>query len=247
MNKFKTKQFAHRDGLGYGEFSYFWSYWPYNVGDTKVSLSFNIDLEGYTDDAIANFDSYIDYPDLAGIIERIVLEEGGLVLPAKASFKFCFTDKKTMLNFIHKVNKTLRSKGIIPYEKIDRCSAFPSATYATNFFPFVFGESCSIAEIDEAMMDGANKGLFNKAWGDLCNFTDLPCDSKEKFDPMKNTDVTGFLDNWDKHIKDVIKKHSEYPDKLNLAITTYERDKRMGVTEVENISDRYNSFQGMWY
>ena len=109
MTNFNPTQYQYKSSNDYGEFSYYWAFCSYDIGDSYVKLVLNIDLEGYTEDDIANFKNYADYPKLAKILEDIVVDyEGQILTDNPASFGFAFEHKKDMFDFISDVAKRMR-------------------------------------------------------------------------------------------------------------------------------------------
>ena len=248
MTNFNPTQYQYKSSNDYGEFSYYWAFCSYDIGDSYVKLVLNIDLEGYTEDDIANFKNYADYPKLAKILEDIVVDyEGQILTDNPASFGFAFEHKKDMFDFISDVAKRMNVNGIGPFNGIDRCSAFPSAEYATDMFTYLFNEDCSILEVEEHMAKAA--GVPKNFYEEVCGFTQLPVKSEQKFDVLKNTDVSDFLNKWAEYLHKFNESHKEscMPTKLCCDLKKMQRTNKPEIPTTEEVSKDYSNFSSMWY
>lgn len=247
INKqFTPKQFEYRTSNEYGEFSYYWSFCSYERGEGYVKLVLTVDLEGYTEDSISEFKDYSDYPELAAILESIIVRHEGVILPElPAAFGFCFYKKSDMFNFIQEVSKIMSNAGVGPFNGIDRCSAFPSAEYATDMLTYLFKEDCSLKEVEEHML--ASAGMYG-SYNEICGFTELPVTSCQKFDLLKDTDVSKFFKEWDEYLTKYYNEHEDRPvsTKLNRNLKKLQKQTQQRVNTTEERSSEYSSFSSLW-
>ena len=244
--KFTPRQFEYKVSNEYGEFSYYWAFCSYERGEGYVKLVLNIDLEGYTEDSLSDFKNYLDYPNLAKVVESIVKDYDGVILTDNpASFGFAFCKKDKMFEFISDVAKRMNYEGIGPFNGIDRCSAFPSVEYATDMLTYLFNEDCSLPEVEDHML--ASAGMTG-TYDEICGFTELPCTSEQKFDLMKDTDVSDFFKKWDEYLVEFQKTHEEssVPSKLNREIKRIQKNNKPDVNTTEEVSREYTSFSSLW-
>lgn len=244
---FYPKQFEFKTSNEYGEFSYYWAFCSYEHGEGYVKLVLNIDLEGYTDDSIKDFTSYLNYPQLASILEKIVKDYNGFILTdSAAAFGFTFSKKNSMFNFIKDVANRMTMEGIGPFNGIDRCSAFPSIEYATDMLTYLFNEDCSLLEVEEHML--ASAGMYGR-YDELCGFTELPCCTSQKFDLLKDTDVSDFLKAWDEYLVQYNKEHAEIqlPNKVSNELKRIQKCSKPSIPLTSEVSENYKNFQSMWY
>lgn len=244
--KFTPKQFEYKVSNEYGEFSYYWAFCSYERGEGYVKLVLNIDLEGFTEDSLEEFKSYIDYPQLAKVLEDIVKEYDGTILTDQpASFGFAFCRKDKLFDFISDVASRLNYEGIGPFNGIDRCSAFPSIEYATDMLTYVLGEDCSLPEIEDHML--ASAGMTG-TYDEICGFTELPCVSDQKFNCCTDTDLTDFFKKWDEYLVEFQKTHAEssVPSKLNRELKKLQKNNKPDVNTTEEVSSDYQHFSSLW-
>jgi len=244
--KFTPKQFEYKVSNEYGEFSYYWAFCSYEAGEGYVKLVLNVDLEGYTEDSLENFKSYLDYPQLAKVLDGIIKDYDGCILTDNpASFGFVFCKKDKMFEFIADVAKRMNREGIGPFNGIDRCSAFPSIEYATDMLTYLFNEDCSLNEVEEHMLASAG---MSGSYEEVCGFTELPCRTEQKFDLTKDTDVTDFLRQWADYLENFRKTHEEssIPTKLNCELKKIQKNDKSSVSTTEEVSNSYQNFSSLW-
>ena len=150
-----------------------------------------------------------------------------------------------MFEFISDVAKRMNYEGIGPFNGIDRCSAFPSVEYATDMLTYLFNEDCSLLEVEDHML--ASAGMTG-TYDEICGFTELPCTSCQKFDLMKDTDVSDFFKKWDEYLVEFQKTHEEssIPSKLNRELKRIQKNNKPDVNTTEEVSNEYTNFSSLW-
>ena len=243
--EFTPTQYKNKYYDEYAEFGYYWSFKPYKSGDGLVGLVLNVEMLSNTSEN-GKFESYLDFTGLKIIIDELVSEYEGDILQDGKSFMFYFSRKKCMLNFIKVVSETLNKAGIQPSGKIDRCSSFPSAEYATDMFSYVLNDDCSLKDIEDCMLDSA--GLYG-AYDEYSNFMGLPITSKQKFRIHESTDTSYYLDNYDKYLREFEEKKSagSIPNIMKEKINKYNKSKTVNTPTDSEISDDYLKFSKMWF
>ena len=244
INKITPQQYEYKVSNEYGEFSYFWSFCSYSRGEKYVKLVLNIDLEGYTDEVLKDFKTYLDYPELAMILDKIVVDYSGLILSdVAAGFGFIFWEKAEMFKFIFDVSKRMAYAGITPFNGLDRCSAFPSIEYATDMLTYLLNEDCSLLEVEKHMAKSAG---ITGYYDEICEFMELPCVSCQKFDAARDTDLSYFFQKWDEYLAGVSEKQ-EISSKINTeCLKRLQRNNKPNLPVAEEVSNAYNNFQSLW-
>lgn len=243
--KFTPTQYKNKYYDEYAEFGYYWSFKPYKSGDGFVGLVLNVEMLNNTS-RNGKFESYLDFTGLKIIIDELVSEYEGDILQDGKSFMFHFSHKKCMLNFIKHTSSTLNEAGIKPSGKIDRCSSFPSAKYATDMFSYIFNDDCSLVDVEKCMLDSA--GLY-EPYDEYSSFMDLPVTDKQEFRINRSTDTSYYLDNYDKYLREFAEKKSasSIPSSMQERINKYHRSKTVKTPTSSEISEGYQDFSRMWF
>ena len=110
---------------------------------------------------------------------------------------------------------------------------------------YLFKEDCSLPEVEDHML--ASAGMTG-TYDAICGFPELPCTSCQKFDLMKDTDVSDFFKKWDEYLVEFQKTHEEssVPSKLNREIKRIQKNSKPDVNTTEEVSKDYTNFASLW-
>lgn len=248
MIKFKKeitpKQYRYKNTNDFAEFAFYWEFCPYRAGTGVMGLVLTLSLEGFTDETLEDFKCYIDYPDLAKVMDKIIKDNGGYIFEdSPASAGFTFSQKDCLFNFIKSTTDILIKNGIVPFDGIDRVSAFPSLEYATNMLSYLFDEDCTLLEIEDYMKECA--GVYGN-YNEVVDFMELPCTSDQQFDVIKDADNSEFLKKWHEYLKNFNDTHetTSIPKSLREDLEKFKKGTTADVAT--EVSSDYNNFSSMW-
>ena len=238
---------------------YTFGYVPYTCGEDygKILVEIQPDIKLVTKedvDKCLTSSSFCDhYPEVIKIVDILKTEcNGELLKPANVPpmIMFKFTSKVDLFVTIKLVSQILLHHGIAPNKRVVRSVAFPSIEYATDYLSYVTKSDCSMLEVDAYIAECA--GCRGEVFEEGSPIRELPCVSKQKFDPQNSTDPTEVLD----CIEDLVASKSQGVSVVDefikqLLIKSYpmipEEPIKSELPEQGKVSDKYQQFTEMYY
>lgn len=216
------------------QFQYVWRFVPYEAKEPKFRIALHITPL----DKNYNFKSYKDFPELANLMRR-VLDNGvsSRLVPAIIIYDFDSTNSD-IIGFINKTKDILKEAGIKQGRYVDLYSGFPNIFYGEEYLSHTIGKAdFSLTDVISTM---TGKCDVREQFGSM------PVVGPQKFDPLKDTDVSYI----DELLQKEINKINSRVMNLKQVVKDTIKDKKVknsldNIYTTEN-DDNWSKFQGMF-